>query len=67
MIIPMHRDDYEKLSILENRQNVEVGLVPTQNTDSTQITGQPQVEHSEIPIYRGVAPTEIQNCPKLLT
>ena len=33
--------------------NVGAGLVPAQNTGSSPTTGQPQVERSEIPIYRG--------------
>ena len=32
--------------------NVGAGLVPAQNTGSSPTTGQPQVERSEIPIYR---------------
>ena len=31
-----------KLSILENRPNVGAGLVPAQNMDNAQFTGQPQ-------------------------
>ena len=41
-----------KLSILENRPNVGAGLVPAQNMDNAQITGQPQglpLQHRKSP------------------